>query len=241
MRPPIVIILAAGEGTRMKSATPKVLHEISGRSLLGHVVEAAATIEPEHLVVVVGHESEQVVAHLDEVAPWVATVEQTQRNGTGHAVRVALEFLTGRGVTTSEAPVVVLTGDTPLLTGESLVTMLMKHVKSTAAATVLTADLDNPFGYGRVLRSSDRVVGIVEEKDATPQQREVSEINSGMYAFDGAALLDAITGLNTNNSQGEEYLTDVIEILASRGDVVIGVGAHDTSDILGNMVSTQSG
>jgi len=120
----------------MKSATPKVLHEISGRSLLGHVVEAAATIEPEHLVVVVGHESEQVVAHLDEVAPWVATVEQTQRNGTGHAVRVALEFLTGRGVATNEAPVVVLTGDTPLLTGESLVAMLMKHVESAATATV---------------------------------------------------------------------------------------------------------
>ena len=98
---------------------------------------------------------------------------------------------------------------------------------------MLTADLDNPFGYGRILRSSDRVVGIVEEKDATPQQREIGEINSGMYAFDGAALLDAITGLNTSNSQGEEYLTDVIEILASRGDVVIGVGAHDTSDILG--------
>ena len=233
MRPPIVIILAAGEGTRMKSATPKVLHEISGRSLLGHVIEAAATIEPEHLVVVVGHESEQVVAHLDEVAPWVATVEQTQRNGTGHAVRVALEFLSERGVTTSEAPVVVLTGDTPLLTGESLVTMLTKHGENTAAATALTADLDNPFGYGRILRSSDRVVGIVEEKDATPQQREIGEINSGMYAFEGAALLDAITGLNTSNSQGEEYLTDVIEILASRGDVVIGVSAHDTSDILG--------
>ncbi len=233
MRPPIVIILAAGEGTRMKSATPKVLHQIAGRSLLGHVIEAAATIEPEHLVVVVGHGGDQVIAHLDEVAPWVATVEQTQRNGTGHAVRIALEFLSERGVETGEAPVVVLTGDTPLLTGDSLVTMLTSHVASAAQVTVLTTELTNPFGYGRIIRSGSQVVGIVEEKDATPQQREISEINSGIYAFDGAALHTAITGLNTNNSQGEEYLTDVIEIMTSREGIVIGVSAHEPSDILG--------
>ncbi len=233
MRPPIVIILAAGEGTRMKSATPKVLHQIAGRSLLGHVIEAASTIEPEHLVVVVGHGGDQVIAHLDEVAPWVATVEQTQRNGTGHAVRIALEFLSERGVETGEAPVVVLTGDTPLLTGDSLVTMLTSHVASAAQVTVLTTELTNPFGYGRIIRSGNQVVGIVEEKDATPQQREISEINSGMYAFDGAALHTAIAGLNTNNSQGEEYLTDVIEIMTSREGIVIGVSAHEPSDILG--------
>ncbi len=233
MRPPIVIILAAGEGTRMKSATPKVLHQIAGRSLLGHVIEAAATIEPEHLVVVVGHGGDQVIAHLDEVAPWVATVEQAQRNGTGHAVRIALEFLSERGVETGEAPVVVLTGDTPLLTGDSLVTMLTSHVASAAQVTVLTTELTNPFGYGRIIRSGSQVVGIVEEKDATPQQREISEINSGIYAFDGAALHTAITGLNTNNSQGEEYLTDVIEIMTSREGIVIGVSAHEPSDILG--------
>ncbi len=233
MRPPIVIILAAGEGTRMKSATPKVLHQIAGRSLLGHVIEAASTIEPEHLVVVVGHGGDQVIAHLDEVAPWVATVEQTQRNGTGHAVRIALEFLSERGVETGEAPVVVLTGDTPLLTGDSLVTMLTSHVASAAQVTVLTTELTNPFGYGRIIRSGNQVVGIVEEKDATPQQREISEINSGIYAFDGAALHTAITGLNTNNSQGEEYLTDVIEIMTSREGIVIGVSAHESSDILG--------
>ncbi len=233
MRPPIVIILAAGEGTRMKSATPKVLHQIAGRSLLGHVIEAAATIEPEHLVVVVGHGGDQVIAHLDEVAPWVATVEQAQRNGTGHAVRIALEFLSERGVETGEAPVVVLTGDTPLLTGDSLVTMLTSHVASAAQVTVLTTELTNPFGYGRIIRSGSQVVGIVEEKDATPQQREISEINSGIYAFDGAALHTAIAGLNTNNSQGEEYLTDVIKIMTSREGIVIGVSAHEPSDILG--------
>ena len=233
MRPPIVIILAAGQGTRMKSATPKVLHEIAGRSLLGHVIEAAATLEPEHLVVVVGSGKEQVIAHLDEIAPWVVTVEQEQRNGTGHAVRIALEFLQGRGVSASESPVVVLTGDTPLLTGASLTNLLSSHLDRQAQATVLTADFANPFGYGRIIRSGNQVVGIVEEKDATPEQGKINEINSGMYAFDGEALQSAIAGVTSNNSQGEEYLTDVIEIITARGEIVIGVSAQDTHDIMG--------
>lgn len=233
MRPPIVIILAAGQGTRMKSATPKVLHEIAGRSLLGHVIEAAATLEPEHLVVVVGSGKEQVIAHLDEIAPWVVTVEQEQQNGTGHAVRIALEFLQGRGVSASESPVVVLTGDTPLLTGASLTNLLSSHLNRQAQATVLTAEFANPFGYGRIIRSGNQVVGIVEEKDATPEQCEISEINSGMYAFDGAALHTAIAGVTSNNSQGEEYLTDVIEIITACGEIVIGVSAQDTNDIMG--------
>ena len=202
VRPPIVIILAAGEGTRMKSSTPKVLHEIAGRSLLGHVIEAAATIEPEHLVVVVGHGGESVNAHLEEVAPWVITVEQTERNGTGHAVRIALEFLVERGVEIGESPVVVLTGDTPLLTGASLINMLKQHVEAGAQASVLTTEFDNPFGYGRIIRSGNQVVGIVEEKDATSQQREIREINSGMYSFGGASLQEAITGLNRNQFTG---------------------------------------
>lgn len=233
MRAPIVIILAAGQGTRMKSVTPKVLHEIAGRSLLGHVIEAAATLEPEHLVVVVGSGKEQVIAHLDEIAPWVVSVEQEQRNGTGHAVRIALEFLQGRGVSAGESPVVVLTGDTPLLTGASLMSLLSSHVDHQAQATVLTANFVDPFGYGRIIRSGDQVTEIVEEKDATPQQREINEINSGMYAFDGAALQAAITGLSSQNSQGEEYLTDVIGIITARGGVVAGFSAEDTNDIMG--------
>ena len=233
MRAPIVIILAAGQGTRMKSATPKVLHEVAGRSLLGHVIEAAAALEPEHLVVVVGSGKDQVIEHLDEIAPWVVTVEQEQRNGTGHAVRIALEFLRGRGVSASDSPVVVLTGDTPLLTGSSLTNLLDSHVDRQAQATVLTANFVNPFGYGRIIRSGDLVTGIVEEKDATPQQREISEINSGMYAFDGAALHNAVTGLSSHNSQGEEYLTDAIGIINTGGGVVIGISAQDTNDIMG--------
>lgn len=233
MRPSAVIILAAGEGTRMKSATPKVLHELAGRSLLNHVVEAAAMTEPEHLVVVVGHGAPEVVAHLEEVAPWVMTVEQTERNGTGHAVRIALTALTEAGASLAQGPVVVLTGDTPLLTGGTLETMLSVHSQSSAQATVLTAEFENPFGYGRILRQGPEVVGIVEEKDATDEQREIREINSGMYAFATDSIIESIGALSSNNSQGEEYLTDVISIMNQKGERVIGVQAADSNDILG--------
>lgn len=233
MRPSAVIILAAGEGTRMKSATPKVLHEIAGRSLLNHVVEAAATTEPEHLIVVVGHGAPEVIAHLEEVAPWVTTVEQTERKGTGHAVRIALTALTDAGVSLSQGPIVVLTGDTPLLTGTTLESMLSVHSQNSAHATVLTAELDNPYGYGRILRSGVDVIGIVEEKDATDEQRLIREINSGMYAFAAQALMETIDSLSTNNSQGEEYLTDVISLINHKGETVVGVRAADSNDILG--------
>ena len=233
MRPSAVIILAAGEGTRMKSTTPKVLHEIAGRSLLNHVVEAAATTEPEHLIVVVGHGAPAVIAHLEDVAPWVTTVEQTERKGTGHAVRIALRALTDAGVSLSQGPVVVLTGDTPLLTGGTLQSMLAIHAQSSAQATVLTAELENPFGYGRILRQGSEVVGIVEEKDATDEQRSIREINSGMYAFAASAIIETIGSLTTNNSQGEEYLTDVISLMNQKGETVVGVLAADSNDILG--------
>lgn len=233
MRPSAVIILAAGEGTRMKSTTPKVLHQIAGRSLLNHVVEAAATTEPEHLIVVVGHGAPDVEAHLEEVAPWVTTVEQKERKGTGHAVRIALAALADAGAPLSQGPVVVLTGDTPLLSGETLHLMLTTHAAETAQATVLTAELSNPFGYGRILRNGAEVIGIVEEKDATPQQRLIQEINSGMYAFSSSALAESIDLISANNSQGEEYLTDVIGWITASGGTVIGVMAPDSNDILG--------
>jgi bifunctional UDP-N-acetylglucosamine pyrophosphorylase / glucosamine-1-phosphate N-acetyltransferase len=217
----------------MKSATPKVLHEIAGRSLLNHVVEAASRTEPEHLIVVVGHGAPQVIAHLEEVAPWVTTVEQTERNGTGHAVRIALSALSSAGVALSQGPVVVLTGDTPLLTGETLQHMLTVHERDSAEATVLTAELSNPFGYGRILRDGSHVTGIVEQKDATEAQTLITEINSGMYAFASGALMGSIGYLTSNNSQGEEYLTDVIGLISSNGGRVTGVIAADSDDILG--------
>lgn len=218
----------------MKSATPKVLHAVAGRSLLGHVIEAASTLEPHHLVVIVGHGREAVSAHVEEVAPWAVTVVQEEQNGTGHAVRVALEDLAVKGISTTDGPVVVLTGDTPLLTGRTLVSMLLEHESTSATATVLTARLSDPTGYGRVVReASGSVVAIVEDNDATDEQRRIDEINSGMYAFAADRLLASLGRITTDNAQGEEYLTDVIGLLQSDGDVVSASLCADADEILG--------
>lgn len=233
-RPSAVVILAAGEGKRMKSATPKVLHAIAGRSLIGHVVEAAATLEPDHLVVVVGHGREAVEAHLAEVAPWVLTVVQPEQNGTGHAVRIALADLAARGVQTASGPVVVLTGDTPLLTGRTLLTLLADHDAAGATATVLTARVPVPAGYGRIVRgTADVVERIVEEKDATDDERAIDEINAGMYAFAPDRLAATIERVGSANAQGEQYLTDVIGLLRADGDHVAASVCPDPDDILG--------
>ena len=218
----------------MKSATPKVLHPMAGRSLLGHVIEAASTLEPRHLVVVVGHGRDAVSAHVAEVAPWAVTVVQEEQNGTGHAVRVALEDLTARGISTADGPVVVLTGDTPLLTGRTLVTMLLEHESTSASATVLTARLSDPTGYGRVVREpGGSVAAIVEDKDATEDQRRIDEINSGMYAFSADRLAASLGRLTTDNAQGEEYLTDVVGLLRADGDVVSASLCADPDEVLG--------
>ena len=212
-RPAAVVVLAAGEGTRMKSSIPKVLHEIGGRSLVGHAVKAAEELDPEHLVVVVGHGRDQVIAHLTETAPKVRTALQEDQHGTGHAVQCALAELPElRGT------VVVTYGDVPLLTGETLRTLVAAHEGQGNAVTVLTAQIAEPTGYGRVLRDDDgSVAGIVEEKDASASQREVNEINSGIYAFDAAVLRDGLARLTTDNTQGEHYLTDVLGIARSDG------------------------
>ena len=233
-RPSVVVILAAGEGKRMKSALPKVLHPMAGRSLLGHVVEAASGLEPHHLVVVVGHGRDQVQAHLDEVAPWAITVVQEEQRGTGHAVRIALDDLAAREVSIDDGPVVVLTGDTPLLTSRTLVALLMEHDATGAAATVLTARLDDPRGYGRIVRdASGSVTAIVEDKDADDEVRRIDEINSGMYAFAGDLLAQSLTRLTTDNAQGEEYLTDVIGLLRGDGVTVSASLCADSDEILG--------
>ncbi len=233
-RPSVVIILAAGEGKRMKSATPKVLHSVAGRTLLGHVVEAAAAAEPEHLMVVVGHGRDQVTAHLAEVAPWVLTVVQKEQNGTGHAVRVALAELAARGADLGSGPVVVLTGDTPLLTGPTVVELVESHVSHGSSATMLTAYLDDPTGYGRIVRDAEgHVTAIVEHRDATPDQLDITEINSGMYAFDGQRLTESLAAITTQNAQGEEYLTDVIAILRAGSHRVSAAVVDDPMEILG--------
>ncbi|MEU3912796.1 MULTISPECIES: bifunctional UDP-N-acetylglucosamine diphosphorylase/glucosamine-1-phosphate N-acetyltransferase GlmU [unclassified Streptomyces] len=230
-RPAAVVVLAAGEGTRMKSATPKVLHEICGRSLVGHVVAASRELDPTHLVVVVGHAREQVTAHLAGVDAGVRTAVQYEQNGTGHAVRMALEELGGQLTGT----VIVVCGDTPLLTGETLRALAATHEADGNAVTVLTAEVPDSTGYGRIVRDpqTGAVTAIVEHKDATDAQRAIREINSGVFAFDGALLADALGKVRTDNSQGEEYLTDVLGILREAGHRVGAAVGSDHRQILG--------
>ena len=205
--PAAVIVMAAGKGTRMRSSTPKVLHRIGGRSLLDHAVTAARGLAPEHLVVVVRHERDAVVAHLAEVAPDAVPADQDEVPGTGRAVACGLaalpEDMTG--------PVVVTSGDVPLLDTATLRALVAQHVERGDAVTLLTAVLEDPTGYGRVLREADGTVSaIVEQRDATAEQRGITEINAGVYVFDAADLRAALGTLSTDNDQGEVYLTDVV-------------------------------
>ena len=211
------VILAAGEGTRMRSATPKVLHRLAGRSLVEHAVRAAAGLSPQRTAVVVGHGREAVTEHLHELAKaidvTITVAVQEEQHGTGHAVRCGLDELPG-GLT---GTVLVTYGDVPLLDTVTLSALLAEHGSAGNAVTVLTADVDDPTGYGRIVRAADgSVEAIVEQKDATPAQAAIREINSGVYAFDAAVLTDALGRLSTDNSQGEQYLTDVLAI--ARGD-----------------------
>ncbi len=218
----------------MKSATPKVLHAISGRSLVGHVVAASRELDPEHLVVVVGHARDQVQAHLLDVDPGVRSAVQHEQNGTGHAVRMGLEELSDDGITL-DGTVVVVCGDTPLLTGETLRTLSETHAADGNAVTVLSAEVPDSTGYGRIVRddATGAVTAIVEHKDATDAQRAIREINSGVFAFDAKLLTDALSRVRTDNSQGEEYLTDVLGILREAGHRVGAAVAADHREILG--------
>lgn len=222
-RPAAVIVLAAGEGTRMKSQTPKVLHEVCGRALLDHMLQAARDLGPERLIVVIGHARERVAAHLGQTSPDARAVVQHEQRGTGHAVRTVLEE-----VGTIAGTVLVTYGDVPLLRTETLAGLLTRHAADGNAVTVLTAQVPDPTGYGRIIRdASGAVLKIVEEKDASPEQRAVREMNSGIYAFDGLLLADAVKRVSTDNAQGEEYLTDVLAILREDGH---RVGAHVAAD-----------
>jgi bifunctional UDP-N-acetylglucosamine pyrophosphorylase/glucosamine-1-phosphate N-acetyltransferase len=215
----------------MKSATPKVLHELCGRSLVGHVLASAGELEPEHLVVVVGHARERVTEHLAAVAPGVRTAVQAEQNGTGHAVRMGLEELGGA----VDGTVVVVCGDTPLLTAGTLQRLAQTHSADGNAVTVLTAEVPDATGYGRIIRdeATGAVTAIVEHKDASESQRVIREINSGVFAFDGRLLADALGKVRTDNSQGEEYLTDVLGILREAGHRVGACVAGDHREIAG--------
>ncbi|OMH23844.1 UDP-N-acetylglucosamine diphosphorylase/glucosamine-1-phosphate N-acetyltransferase [Tersicoccus phoenicis] len=220
-RPAAVIVLAAGAGTRMKSATPKILHEIAGRSLIDHAVRAAAGLVPERLAVVVRHQRDAVVGHLGTVAPDAVIVDQDDVPGTGRAVEVAVEAL-GE----FDGTVVVTYGDVPLLSTDLLGELVAAH--RPGGVTLLTTELDEPGAYGRVLRAADgSVAGIVEFKDATEEQRAVREVNSGIYAFDAALLRRVLPQLSTENAQREKYLTDVIGLARAEGVPVTALTCPD--------------
>lgn len=228
-RPAAVIVLAAGEGTRMKSKKPKVLHELCGLAMLDHMLAAARGLEPERLILVVGHAREQVERHVAASAPDAEIVVQEERRGTGHAVRTVLEK-TGP----IEGTILVTYGDTPLLRTETLAALLGDHAREGNAVTVLTAVVPDPTGYGRIVRdAAGAVLEIVEHRDATPEQLAIREINSGVYAFDGTLLADAVKRVSSANAQGEEYLTDVLAILREDGHRVGASVAADHVEVEG--------
>ena len=224
-----VVVLAAGEGKRMKSSLPKVLHPLLGRTLLGHVLAAAGPLGADRTVVVVGHGADQVRAHLTDVAPAATPVLQERQLGTGHAVRIALD-----AVPDATGTVVVINGDVPLLRPETVQALVEAHEDAAAAATVLAAEVPDPTGLGRIVRDvQGHLEQIVEERDASPQQRALREINAGIYAFDAARLREALGKLSTDNDQGEEYLTDVFALLRDAGEPVAVHCAADYVETLG--------
>jgi bifunctional UDP-N-acetylglucosamine pyrophosphorylase / glucosamine-1-phosphate N-acetyltransferase len=229
-----VLVLAAGPGTRMRSETPKVLHTLGGRSMLSHSLHAIAKVAPQHLVVVLGHAHERIAPLVAELADALGrTIDvalQDRPMGTGHAVGCGLSALPDdyAGI------VVVTSGDTPLLDSDTLAGLIATHTAVSAAATVLTTTLTDPTGYGRILRTQDNeVTAIVEHADATPSQREIREVNAGVYAFDVAALRSALSRLSADNAQQELYLTDVVAILRGDGRTVQAQHVEDSALVAG--------
>jgi len=208
----------------MRSARSKLLHEVAGRSMLSYAVSAATALAPEHLVVVVGHQRDQVEAHLNDIAPEVRTAVQEEQHGTGHAVQCGIAALPDL-----HGEVVVTYADVPMLDAATLAELLSVHRAAGDAITVLTAHATDPTGYGRVVRdSAGFVAGIVEHKDATDEQLALTEINSGIYVFDADVLKAGLAGISAHNAQNEYYLTDVISIAR---DQARQVGAHVTDDL----------
>ncbi|MFB4350358.1 bifunctional UDP-N-acetylglucosamine diphosphorylase/glucosamine-1-phosphate N-acetyltransferase GlmU [Microbacterium sp. CR_7] len=224
-----IIVLAAGQGTRMKSRLPKVLHPIGGRPLVGHVLTTAARLAADHVEVVVRHERDQVVAALREDYPDAVFVDQDDVPGTGRAVQVAID-----AIPDFDGDVLVLSGDCPLADVDTLSAFLAEHRDAEAAATLMTAVVDDPTGYGRVIRDADGGVDrIVEQKDATADEASVREINAGMYVFRAEALRRYLPQVGVDNAQGEMYLTDVPGLLRAAGDRVAASVVSDVSVTFG--------
>ena len=219
-----VIVLAAGGGTRMKSKTMKVLHPIAGRSMIGHVLAAAKAVSPTRIVAVVGHQREQVGAHIQQIDPEIVLAVQETQEGTGHAVRVAME-----SVGSVSGTVLVITGDTPLLEGSSLRAFLAAHHDSDRAMTILSGVVQDPTGYGRIIRDAggEGVRAIVEERECTPEQAAVKEINSGILAFEAGFLAEALPRLAPHAHKAEYYLTDTVALACADGRAVGAVPIDD--------------
>jgi bifunctional UDP-N-acetylglucosamine pyrophosphorylase/glucosamine-1-phosphate N-acetyltransferase len=224
-----VVVLAAGQGTRMRSSTPKVLHPLGGRSMLGHVLAAAEPLGAEATVVVVGAGRSAVEEHLARIAPGALPVVQEEQRGSGHAAAVALA-----AVPDLEGPVLLVNGDAPLLRAATVAELVDTHRRTGSTLTVLTAEVDDPTGLGRIVRGADGgVQAIVEESDATDEQRAIREINAGVYVADADALRRSLARIGADNEQGEQYFTDVLGLLVAEGAPVGGVIAADPDDVLG--------
>jgi bifunctional UDP-N-acetylglucosamine pyrophosphorylase/glucosamine-1-phosphate N-acetyltransferase len=224
-----VAIMAAGKGTRLKSRLPKVLHEVGGKPLLAHVIAAAThVVPPGDIFAIIGHEADRVRAAVGDTG--VNFILQPEQRGTGHALMVAGQVLSGYG------HVIVLSGDAPQITPQTIARLLNFHLDEQAAMTLLSADLDDPTGYGRVLRKnpgSSEVKAIVEEKSASPAQKQIREINAGFYVFAVPQLFSHIEKLSTANPHGEYYLTDVAEVLRKAGHRVVVWKTEDSGEVLG--------
>lgn len=227
--PAAVIVLAAGEGARMRSRTPKVLHDVLGRAMLDHVLSAVCELLPRRVILVVDDREGPVARHARAYWPAAELVVQERRGGTGHAVRAVMEMA---GIPAGQ--VVVTYGDAPLLRGQTLARLARQHATDAAAVTALTCIAPDPTGYGRILRdASGQVTGVIEEADANAAQRAITEINSGLYAFDGELLADAIKRLPTSSATGEEYLTDVLGVLHADGHRVSAARCDDFEEVQG--------
>jgi len=222
-----VVILAAGKGTRMKSGRPKVLHQVAGRPMIDYAIVAARSLSPTTTTVVVGHMKELLQKGLERY-PELSFVTQEPQLGTGHALLQTADLLEGKN-----GFVLMLSGDVPLLTGHTLAALLRKQEESGVAATVLTSSIDQPYGYGRIVRLRGKVSRIVEERDASPAQRKIKEVNGGVYVFSLPPLFDALRGLATANAQGEYYLTDLISTYRRRKLGVETVLLEDSNEIRG--------
>jgi bifunctional UDP-N-acetylglucosamine pyrophosphorylase / glucosamine-1-phosphate N-acetyltransferase len=222
-----VVILAAGKGTRMKSGRPKVLHQVAGRPMIDYPIAAARSLSPTTTTVVVGHMKEVLQQGLERY-PGLSFVTQEPQLGTGHAVLQTAGVLEGK-----TGSVLLLSGDVPLLTRHTLAALLRKQEESSAAATVLTSNIDQPYGYGRIVRLRGKVSRIVEERDASPAQRKIKEVNGGVYVFSLQPLFDALRSLATANAQGEYYLTDLISAYRRRKLGVETVLLEDSNEIRG--------